>query len=350
MSKKALVISGGGSKGAFAVGAIEYMIKTLGLQFDIVAGTSTGALIAPLVITGDIDELVYLYSHVETEQIVKPRVLGMNLFIAPPNSFLETGPIRKLLEQHITDQRAQQIINSDKYMFLTTVSLQTGEIVYFYTGPSLVSIQQPQAKLERITSRRMLIDAALASASMPVFTPPVPIQLGVNTPEQFVDGGVREIAPLNIAIDRGATELFAILLSLKNPAPNPQLFTNVIDILSHTVALFERDVLLHDVRTAQLYSESVRYLKALKNAVKTKCNLEDAAIETIFANPAPNVNEPSRLKSKVAVSIHIIQPEDPIELTEATLVFKPEEMGRVMESGRKRTKMLLGGSALSVIV
>lgn len=343
MSKKALVISGGGSKGAFAVGAIEYMIKTLGLQFDIVAGTSTGALIAPLVITGDIDELVYLYSHVETEQIVKPRVLGMNLFIAPPNSFLETGPVRKLLEEHITDQRAQEIINSDKYMFLTTVNLQTGEIVYFYTGPALVSIQQPHAKLERITSRSMLIDAALASASMPVFTPPVFIQLGAGAPEQFVDGGVREIAPLNIAIDRGATELFAILLSLRNPVPNPQLFTNIIDILAHTVDLFERDVLLHDVRTAQLYSEIVRYLDALKTAVNTNCGLDEAAVEAIFAIPASDVNMPRRLSGKVPVSIQIIQPEDPIELTEVTLVFKPDEMRRVMESGRRRAEMILRG-------
>lgn len=48
--KNALVISGGGSKGAFAVGAIE-RLREAGITWDIVVGCSTGALIAPLVVT-----------------------------------------------------------------------------------------------------------------------------------------------------------------------------------------------------------------------------------------------------------------------------------------------------------
>ena len=43
--KRALVISGGGSKGAFAVGALKNLIRERNLTFDVVAGTSTGAAI-----------------------------------------------------------------------------------------------------------------------------------------------------------------------------------------------------------------------------------------------------------------------------------------------------------------
>jgi NTE family protein len=45
--KPALVLSGGGSRGAFAVGAVE-VLHEANIAFDIIASTSTGALIAPL--------------------------------------------------------------------------------------------------------------------------------------------------------------------------------------------------------------------------------------------------------------------------------------------------------------
>ena len=42
--KRALVLSGGGCKGAFEVGAIEYLLKKESLDFHIFTGTSVGAL------------------------------------------------------------------------------------------------------------------------------------------------------------------------------------------------------------------------------------------------------------------------------------------------------------------
>ena len=51
----ALVLSGGGAKGAFQVGALQHLIEDRGLDFTIVAGVSTGALQAAMVAQGDID-------------------------------------------------------------------------------------------------------------------------------------------------------------------------------------------------------------------------------------------------------------------------------------------------------
>ena len=56
--KRALVISGGGSKGAFAVGVIKQLQQLYPtLFFDIYVGSSTGSLIVPM---GAIDEVVLL--------------------------------------------------------------------------------------------------------------------------------------------------------------------------------------------------------------------------------------------------------------------------------------------------
>jgi predicted acylesterase/phospholipase RssA len=67
---KALVISGGGSKGAFAVGVLKYLIGIKGQQYSYIAGTSTGALMAPLAATGEIDKLEDIYTTRNTRDIL----------------------------------------------------------------------------------------------------------------------------------------------------------------------------------------------------------------------------------------------------------------------------------------
>jgi len=49
---KALVISGGGSKGAYAGGVAEYLIKKEGRDYDLYLGTSTGSLLIPHLAAG----------------------------------------------------------------------------------------------------------------------------------------------------------------------------------------------------------------------------------------------------------------------------------------------------------
>lgn len=92
--KRALVVSGGGSKGAFAVGAIEVLLSS-GLRFDLVTGTSTGALIAPLIATDDIALLRHIYSTVHTQDILAPR------------SALDCSPQVQCLVSRVRDSRAR---------------------------------------------------------------------------------------------------------------------------------------------------------------------------------------------------------------------------------------------------
>jgi predicted acylesterase/phospholipase RssA len=46
--RRALIFSGGGGKGAFEVGAVEFLVKTAGLDFQIFLGSSVGALNATI--------------------------------------------------------------------------------------------------------------------------------------------------------------------------------------------------------------------------------------------------------------------------------------------------------------
>jgi len=64
---KALVVSSGGSKGAYAGGIIEYLSKEK--DWDLFIGSSTGSLIVPLVAVNDIESLKEYYTGIDSSKI-----------------------------------------------------------------------------------------------------------------------------------------------------------------------------------------------------------------------------------------------------------------------------------------
>ena len=66
---KALVISGGGSKGAFAGGVAEYLIQHQKKEYDLFLGTSTGSLMVTHLALGEIADLKDIYTSVNQRSI-----------------------------------------------------------------------------------------------------------------------------------------------------------------------------------------------------------------------------------------------------------------------------------------
>ncbi|GAA4214419.1 hypothetical protein GCM10022289_47930 [Pedobacter jeongneungensis] len=60
---KTLVISGGGSKGAFAGGVAEYLIKYRETNYDLFVGSSTGSLLIPFLAIGDVARIKKTLHH-----------------------------------------------------------------------------------------------------------------------------------------------------------------------------------------------------------------------------------------------------------------------------------------------
>ena len=68
---KALVISGGGSKGAYAGGLAEYLMTGCGKEYELFIGTSTGGLLAPMLASGKLDEAKKVFTSVNQDSIFK---------------------------------------------------------------------------------------------------------------------------------------------------------------------------------------------------------------------------------------------------------------------------------------
>lgn len=66
---RALVISGGGSKGAFAGGVAQYLMEGLGRDYDLFLGTSTGSLLVPHLAVHDIGKLYNIFTNVQQHDI-----------------------------------------------------------------------------------------------------------------------------------------------------------------------------------------------------------------------------------------------------------------------------------------
>ena len=66
---KSLVISGGGSKGAFAGGVAQFLMQDLGKEYDMFLGTSTGSLLIPHLSLNKIEKVYELFTNVTQRDI-----------------------------------------------------------------------------------------------------------------------------------------------------------------------------------------------------------------------------------------------------------------------------------------
>ncbi|HEU0013927.1 MAG TPA: patatin-like phospholipase family protein [Longimicrobium sp.] len=312
----ALVISGGGSKGAFAVGAVKHLMGTLGMEFDLFAGTSTGALITPLLAAMGRAALPVLereYTTVRDADIIRPRQPEETALVS--SSFATTDPLADRIRGQVTEAVWNALRASPKQVFLTTVNLRTGRLVYFQTGPAAVP---SNGDVVRVQDRDTLMRAMLASASIPVLMQPTPIPQG--TPAEFVDGGVREYAPIQVAIDAGVTDIVCILLAPAVRGPAEQRLDRLAGVLKRTIDLLSEEVGENDVRTSQLYTQAVRYLAEVRLRLQRDHGLSQQQIDAAFAPP----NAVNPFVGKRAVSLRIIRPQR--RLAGETLGFDPAAM------------------------
>lgn len=337
--KKALVVSGGGCKGAYAVGVLNFLrsrpdfFANNRFSFDIYFGTSTGALVVPLASIGDMEQLIKFYTPTSAPNLVVMQdITGLlstgHLF----NSFnLDT-----LVDMVFNTTRFNQILASGQQVGFAAVCLQTGELRMFNTQP--LAANPPHYNTQQINSRNDFVDAILASVHQPFFFNPVKIRSAPasppNPPRHFVDGGVREYAAIQVALDAGAQEVLAILLSPEAPdVVNDLKPTDLINVLQRTIDIFSDDVSLNDVRVPDLASRGTNYFLAVRDAM-VAAGLSTSQINKIL-NP-PNQTNP--FKDRSASRIHIIRPKLPLGGGPGGLRFDPVEMKSMFDRGEADAK------------
>ncbi len=333
MPRTALVVSGGGAKGAFAVGVGSRLrAGPLRLDFDLTAGTSTGAIIAPFALLGDFVRLKQLYQRFDSAQLFR-ELTPVAAFQA--GFVLDTGPLRTMCQEAFTQDVFDALrgeTDAGKQLVLTTVALGSGRLVYFFMGPDLV--RPPDRDAIRIESPAELVDAVMASASQPAIMAPATVRGTV-----YCDGGVREYAPVRVAIDNGATDVYTVLLS--PPAPEPRAdVQGLVDTLLRTLNLFSNEVGRDDVETPRAIRDAVALTSALRARLSAALPNEraavDAAIDAALAE--------SPFGAVRVANLFVIEPD--VSLLNDALRFTVQDMSRMIAAGADKTDRLVADGML----
>jgi predicted acylesterase/phospholipase RssA len=185
-----LVLSGGGTYGAYSAGVLFGWTKTgTRPKFDVVTGISTGALIAPLAFLGPEydDQLREVYTTLRSADVFRIRKTIRTVLLIT-DSLADNTPLARKIEQIVTPD------------LLRRIACEHGKGRRLYVGTTELDSRRPVIwDLGEIASRGTMDDlllfrkVLLASAAIPGFFPPVRIPVtvdGVSLQEHHVDGGV----------------------------------------------------------------------------------------------------------------------------------------------------------------
>ncbi len=277
MAKRAVVLAGGGSRGAYQIGVWQALRK-LGIDFDIVTGTSVGALNGAMIVQGDFEFARSLWENISTDKVldvdIEEKLENQKNVAKTLNAFasemfraggVDPAPLEKMLRENID---AEKIKNSDKDFAIVTVE---------YPGftPCIVG------KDELCTDK--LIDYLMASAScFPA------MKMRDIDGKKYIDGGYYDNMPIKLAIEMGADDIIAVDLNgLGINQPFDSDGKTVTHIKSYwnlgVFLLFEGQIAKQNMRLG--YLDALKYLGSYEGMAYTfyegECQkLDETAAQT----------------------------------------------------------------------
>ena len=224
---KALVISGGGSKGAFAGGIAEYLINEKNRKYDLFVGASTGSLLVPLLASDNIEIARKVYTTITKSDIftlspykLKKRrgvefikmhhINVLRSFLRGNKTFGSSKNLRNTIESYFKISDFEEIKKSNKEVVITVSNLSTQGVEY----KSINDFEYSD-----------FCDWIWASANFVPF-----MSLMIKNNMEYADGGYGDNIPVQAAIDRGATEIDVIILDPIKRLTNKIKSTNAFDL------------------------------------------------------------------------------------------------------------------------
>ena len=246
---KALVISGGGSKGAFAGGVAQYLIQERKKEYDLFLGTSTGSLMVSHLALGKIEALRDLYTSVNQRSIFSNnpfivrevdgnKIVSINHlnvlwnFIMGRKTFGESKNLRKLIKNKFSKEEFDQLKTSHKEVIVTVSNITSNEVEY---------------KSIKDYSYLSFCDWIWASCNYVPF-----MSLLYKNGCHYADGGLGCLVPINEAIKRGAKEVDVIILETEITQVNRIPAKNPFSVLMNSYAFMMDHVEKHNITIGKL--------------------------------------------------------------------------------------------------
>lgn len=251
-AKKALVISGGGSKGAFAGGIAQYLIEESKQKYDLFFGTSTGSLLVSHLAAGKISEIKNAFTSVSQEDIfsnnpfiikrkgrlTKIKINHLNVlknFLRGKKSFGESHHLRELISTYIRPEIFNEIRTSHKDVIITVANFTLNTTEY---------------KSLQSCSYEDFLDWIWISCNYLPF-----MSLVVKNRYEYADGGFGCLIAIEEAVRRGASEIDAIMLNTEVQQLNRMRSRNAFDSLLATLDFMGDRIVEQNIKVGQLFAK-----------------------------------------------------------------------------------------------
>jgi NTE family protein len=270
----ALVLSGGGARGAYEIGALSVLLPELerrGEQPRIVVGTSVGAFNAAFYAANVHRPLpeamadgVRLWSEMRWRDVLGSvtslrglarlfSFSGQLLGLRRPRirSLLDPAPLEPTLARAVSFERIARNIEAGQVQSaaVTATSAHTGRTVVFQAGGA----SPPRDELREIDYVAAPLDSAnvRASGAIPGLFPAVHVPTPGRARGWYFDGGTRLNTPIKPALALGAERVVVIGLNSIAPAPPELAGEHRPDVFEGTAQIFQGlliDRLVDDMR------------------------------------------------------------------------------------------------------
>ena len=227
--KAALVLSGGGAKGAFQVGAEKYAREMKNYEWDVISGVSVGALNGAMIAMGKYQELFNVWYTISTVKVMtgKLNLWSILKMAFGAKSIYSNHPLWKLIDEKVD-------VNQIMVDFMVgVVSLETGAYKPIKISPST------SARMDKTAFKK----AILASTAIPIIWEPVDIS---TSHRSMVDGGLRNMSPIGDVLSADPDEIVIIACtSLDKPSYQ---FKNesALDIGKHALEIAMDEIFVSD--------------------------------------------------------------------------------------------------------
>lgn len=225
----ALVLPGGGARGAFQVGVLKAIAELLPRRsanpFPVISGTSAGAVNAIVLATRAhklrtaVAELERVWAHFRCHHVYKTDHLTMlraslhwmaslalgGWLVGTPRSLLDNAPLRELLSRNVHFPRIRDVVEAGHLEAIAVTAAgysSARSTTFFEARPGRVGWERTR----RVgVNTRLGLDHLMASIAVPYVFPPT--RLG---DEYFGDGAMRQATPLSPAVHLGADRILVI--------------------------------------------------------------------------------------------------------------------------------------------
>lgn len=362
MGKLALVLSGGGARGAFQAGALIEVLrhfKQTGKRINILSGTSVGALNGLAIAQApDLDgacvEIERQWKSLTNDDIYQIRgweIFGLMLKFATTrmdrwpsirgvDSLFDNTPLYKRFVEHYMRMDLIRGRKTVDEFFVSLCSLNTGEAYH-----KSITAEPDEHKAREYIMASTITTVAYPPVKTVVDDPGVPVDLRTH-PQYYADGGISNKTPLKAIFHTGDIEELYVINTYPG-YPNKSAhsiqtnFPNVFSLLMRTaLELLPNLYFLRDMEIVRDVNNDLRSWERVKAAALQAAPDEAtrARLSEVFAR------EESRFTFK-AGNKHVIDPviiapdeELPVQDTE----FVQPKLGETFEMGREKARVVLG--------